>query len=177
MSNFPELEADVARAPTVKLGEYEFQVFSIGERGTLLKPALLHEVVAGLIEKIHEKTAGQFDSIVTIHVTGAMWALPVALLLGKPLYVFTTEPNGIPGQATFKQNRPYEPRNIYSPDLRGAGRCIIIDDVVSGGGTLNQIASTVRDAGGVPVGSFVVIDKGASPNPGVQSLVRVKSPH
>ncbi len=158
-SLFPELTHDIKSAPNVSVGKYTFKVFSIGERGTTISPALMHEVVNGLIEQIREATDNKFDSIVSIHVTGAMWSLPVALALNKPLHLFTTEPSNIPGQQEFEQQRPYLPRTIYSPDLSKVGNCILIDDVLSGGGTLTQMKKAIEEAGGNVLGAFCVIDK------------------
>ena len=154
---FPCLEADIKSAPTVKVDNYAFKVFSVGERGTCLKPELVDEVVDGLCTAAGQ--VGPFDSIVSIHVMGAVWALSVAKALGKPLYLFTTEPNGIPDQTSFEQQRPYLPRLIYTPDLSQVGRCVIIDDVMSGGGTIMQMKETIEKAMGKVVGAICVIDK------------------
>ena len=109
-------------------------MFSVGERGTNIKPELIHEVVTGLIAAVNSICPVEaIDSIVYIHVTGAMWALLVAMEL------FTTEADGSDKQTTFIQNRPYLHRTIYTPDLSVVGKCIIIDDILSGGGTISQM--------------------------------------
>lgn len=157
MTSFPELINDINSAPSISEGSYTFKAFSIGERGTTLSPELIREVVNGLIGRI--QAGSKFDSIVSIHVTGAMWSLPVALALNKPLHLFTTEPSGISGQRQLEQKRPYLSRSIYSPDLSQVGNCILIDDVLSGGGTITQIKEAIEDAGGTVLGAFCVIDK------------------
>lgn len=150
------LAHDIASAPIIKVGDYEFKAYSIGERGTTLNYELISEVVSELVSHIHPET---IDSVVSIHVTGAMWALPVALMVKRPLHLFTTEPSNIPGQQVFEQARPYLPRLIYSPDLSKIGRCVIIDDVLSGGGTIRQMKSAIETAGGSVVAAICVIDK------------------
>ncbi len=155
--SFPQLKADIASAPIVKVGDYGFKAFSVGERGTSLSPELIEEVVSGLIEAV--SSIGEIDSIVSIHVTGAMWSLPVAMALRKPLKLFTTEPNGADGQQSFEQKRPYLPRLIYTPDLCKIGRCVIIDDVLSGGGTITQMKAEIEKAGGTVLGAVCVVDK------------------
>lgn len=158
--SFSHLKADIASAPTVEVGDYAFRAFSVGERGTDMGPELIHEVVAGLTGAVNSICLPEsVDSIVSIHVTGAMWALPVAMALGKPLKLFTTEPNGTDGQQSFEQKRPYLPRLIYTPDLSQAGRCIIIDDVLSGGGTITQMKTEIEKANGTVLGVVCVIDK------------------
>ena len=159
--SFSLLKADIATAPVVQAGDYAFRAFSVGERGTSLKPELIHEVTEGLFGAVNSICPffDSIDSIVSIHVTGAMWALPVAIWLVKPLKLFTTEPNGTDEQQSFIQKRPYLPRLIYSPDLSKVGRCIIIDDVLSGGGTITQMKEVIEKAGGKVLGAVCVVDK------------------
>lgn len=157
---FPRLRADIAAAQTVTVGAYAFKVFSAGERCTSLAPELVREVVSGLIAAtMFMNTADRVDSIVSIHVAGAMWALPVAMVLGLPLKLFTTEPNGATDQQSFEQKRLYLPRTIYAPDLASVGRCVIIDDVLSGGGTITQMKAAIEAAGGTVAGAICVVDK------------------
>ena len=162
--SYPHLEADIATAPIIKEGDYSFKVFSAGERGTTITPQLSHEVINGLIAAVRS-ISDSIDSIVSIHVTGTMWALPVAMALNKPLKSFTTEPNGSDKQRSFQQKRPYLPRLIYTPDLSQAGRCIIIDDVLNRGGTITQMKAEVEKDGGTVLGAICVIDKlGSAPS-------------
>ncbi len=160
--SFLHLKADIASAPTVQVGSYAFKAFSAGERGTSLSPELIREVVTGLIDAA--KSFEEVDSLVSIHVTGAMWALPVAMALNKPLKLFTTEPNGMDKQESFEQKRPYMPRLIYTPDLSQIGKCVIIDDVLSGGGTITQMKSEIEKHGGKVLAAICVIDKLGSAN-------------
>lgn len=156
---FPFLQHDIKTAKNVKVDSYSFKVFSVGERGTHISYNLLNEVVTGFIGKIVPCFGREFDSIVSIQTTGAMWAMPLALWCSKPLYIFTTEPNGNPNQKTLIQQRPYQQRVIYVPELTGVGRTLIIDDVLSGGGTVTQMKKEIDDAGGSVLGVLCVIDK------------------
>ena len=91
-----------------------------------------------------------------------MWALSVAYTMNIPLKLFTTEPNGTSDQQSFEQKRPYLPRKIYCPDLSNigaVGRCVIIDDVLSGGGTVSQKKDIIEQNGGTVIGFVCVIDK------------------
>lgn len=155
--DFPELEKDIAFSPTFKEGGYIFKVFSVGERGTNMSLELMKEVVDGLVNATLK--LGNVDSVVSVHVSGAMWALPVSLSLMKPLKLFTTEPNGDYNQRKFVQNRPYLKRFIYAPDLQNAKKCVIIDDVLSEGGTITQLKAEIEQSGGTVVGVVVIIDK------------------
>lgn len=152
----PHLVADIAAAPMVQESSYTFSVFSIGERGTSLGPDLVEEVVRGLVTAVNKV---EFDTLVSIHVTGAMWALAVAHALRKPLKLFVAEPNGDPTQLVFQQQRPYLARTVYAPDLQNAGRCVLLDDVLSGGGTLGQVHAAVTRAGATTVLAVCVVDK------------------
>ena len=158
--SFQHLKEAIVEAPTVREGNYAFRAYPVGERGTNIDSKLAHEVVAGLANAVLSIDSGdKIDSIVSIHVTGAMWALPIALTMNKPLKLFTTEPNGCEWQESFEQKRLYLPRKIYSPDLTKVGRCVIIDDVLSGGGTITQMKEAIEKAGGKVLGAVCVIDK------------------
>lgn len=161
--SFPHLKADIEAAPIVLEGEYKFRAFSAGERGTNISPELSREVRDGLLEAVMSFClVDEIDSIVSIHVTGAMWALSVAIKLNKPLKLFTTEPNGTAEQYSFTQKRPYLPRLVYTPDLKQVGQCIIIDDVLNRGSTIIQMKTEIEKAGGKVLGAVCVIDKLAS---------------
>lgn len=153
---FPFLNYDIKTAKSIQVDTYTFKLYSIGERGTQISSNLLSEVVTGLINKIVSCYGKEFDSIVTIQTSGAMWSMPIALWANKPLYIFTTESNGTEG---IQQQRPYQPRLIYAPNLSDVGKCIIIDDVISGGGTIKQLKEIIEKQGGEVLGAFCVIDK------------------
>lgn len=48
---------------------------------------------------------------------------------------------------------------MYVPVMDSIGRTLIIDDVISGGGTIRQMKTLVEESGGLVLGAFCVIDK------------------
>ena len=92
--SFPQLSEDILLAPLLEVGPYSFKIFSIGERGTNISPELSKEVISGLLNEVNLiDSSNRIDSIVSIHVTGAMWASHISIALNKLLKLFTTEIN------------------------------------------------------------------------------------
>lgn len=156
---YPNLAKDMLEAPIIPVGDYQFRAYSFGERGTTINPALMKEVRNGLISAIDELNLS-YSSLVSIHTTGALWASLVAVELEVPLHLFTQYPSNIIGQRKLIQTTGYYSREIYSPDMSQIDNCVIVDDVLSTGGTLETIVGGLREDGSNPLAAVCVTDKG-----------------
>lgn len=155
----PLLRQDILAAPIIPVNGYQFRAFSVGERGTMLQPELIQEVRDGLVEQARRADRA-FESIVSIHTTGAVWATLAAAELRVPVHFFVPTPSYIDGQKKLVQTTGYDSRAIYTPDMTAIGNCLIIDDVLSTGSTLRMMVDALREAGANPVGVVCVVDKG-----------------
>lgn len=160
LKKYPNLIKDISNAPKIKLkkNDYLFKVFSVGERGTDLKPKLIQEVLSGLLKEIckHKCT---FDYIVTVEPGGNPWGLLVAQALKIPLKIIR-ETQGYAEELKIKQKSVLYERNLCFSGFKKGKKVIIIDDIVSTGGTLKIIINTLKNLGVKIVGVFTILSKG-----------------
>jgi adenine/guanine phosphoribosyltransferase-like PRPP-binding protein len=165
LSNYPCLLADVQSAPEITLpnGKYQFHVFSVGERGTLLPASLILEVKKGLAEII-KPLIDRVDSLVTIVPGGHPWALLIAGDLDLPVEIIRNAESGAEEERMVWQKSLLYERKLYfrSKRLSSAKRVIIIDDVVSSGGTVELIANELNGAAIEVVAVVAIVFKGES---------------
>jgi adenine phosphoribosyltransferase len=159
------LLADVQSAPEITLpnGKYQFHVFSVGERGTLLPASLILEVKKGLAEII-KPLIDRVDSLVTIVPGGHPWALLIAGDLDLPVEIIRNAESGAEEERMVWQKSLLYERKLYfrSKRLSSAKRVIIIDDVVSSGGTVELIANELNGAAIEVVAVVAIVFKGES---------------
>ena len=157
----PSLRQDVKGAAELHLddNDYDFRLFSVGERGTSLEPALVNEVCDGLLTVL--TSLGQKpDCLVSPQPAGTMWALLLVQTLRIPLKVITTEPSGLYPQTTAQQRGGlHDKRVFYFPQLVSGTKAVVIDDVLSTGSTAETIVRTLSDGGVTMLGVLCIVDK------------------
>lgn len=150
LANYPNLVADVQRAPEITLpnGKYQFHVFSVGERGTYLPGQLISEVKSGLIE-IVKPLLSRIDRLVTVVPGGHPWAMLVAEELNVPVEIIRNAESGAEVERMVWQKSLLYERKLYFKSMRESSteRVLIIDDVVSSGGTVELIVNELRESG------------------------------
>lgn len=183
--SYPLLWNDVTQAGTLLLpgqggkGGYEFRLFSVGERGTGLEPALVIEVESGLLEKI-KSFDEPFDYILAVEQAGVRWALLVARQLGQPLKIITLQPSDPnPADQVSERQRKgglYKQRELYFPRMKSQTRVLVVDDVISSGATIRAILRGLKKCKVEAIGILCIIDKtGASREIEAEQGIPVKS--
>ena len=67
---------------------------------------------------------------------------------------------GLPGEKEVFQQTGYGSSNLYINDLHGGEKILLIDDVVSTGGTMVALINTLRNMGLQLKSVVAIIDKG-----------------
>jgi adenine phosphoribosyltransferase len=134
------LKASLAQCPVVKRGDYDYMVHPITDGIPRVEPKMLKEVVDALLE------IGNFDcdAIVTIEALG----IPLATLLsqesGKPFNIVRKKLYGLPGELNISQVTGYSKSTLFINGLSPGDRVVIVDDVVSTGGTLWALVEALK---------------------------------
>lgn len=163
MDKYPNLTKDIKKAPKILLnerGQYQFHVFSVGERGTRLPYALIDEVLKGLLEKI-DHHGHSFDYIISVVPAGTQWGLLVAHELKKPLVLVIDHSTGFPDEYMVHQTSPVYDRDLFFAGFEAGDKVIVLDDVISTGATMDIVVDALRKRYKVKVvGIFCIITKG-----------------
>lgn len=150
------LKASLENARVVKLQDYDYFVFPIADGIPSVDARLLAEVT----DAIHSRIEGDYDKIVTAEAMGIHLAAGLTLKTGKPFTVIRKRKYGLPGEAEFEQVTGYSSRKMYINGLNKGDRVVIIDDLISTGGTLVGILRALKKIGVTVVDVVIVIDKG-----------------
>ncbi|MBU3913550.1 MAG: phosphoribosyltransferase [Nanoarchaeota archaeon] len=163
MSKFPELRKSIDSARVIELPQsgsktYKFKTFAFGERGTKITAELLKEIVEGLCGSVKQNFPN-FDYVVSPEPGGHTWGSLVALKLGKPINLLRTNPSYEDGELEVPRKTGYYQHNLYFNHFKKGDRVLIVDDVVSTGGTLKTILSKLKSQGIMVMGVQVIFAK------------------
>jgi adenine phosphoribosyltransferase len=79
---------------------------------------------------------------------------------GKPTVVIRKRTYGMKGEVKVEVSTGYSESTVYINDIRKGERILIVDDVISTGGTLQPILQTLEDMGVILQDIVIVIEKG-----------------
>lgn len=150
------LRESLENAPVVKFQDYDYFVFSIADGIPTVEPELFKEVIDAMAEKIE----GQYDKIVTAEAMGIHLAAGLSLKTGKPFTIIRKRKYSLPDEKEFDQETGYSSRKMYINGLKKGDRIVLIDDLISTGGTLIGILRALGQMGVEVVDVLIVIDKG-----------------
>jgi adenine phosphoribosyltransferase len=91
---------------------------------------------------------------------GIPLAAALCLSSGKPLVIGRKRQYGLPGEVAIDKSTGYSKGEIYLNDIDAGARVLIVDDVVSTGGTLLPILRALDQSGAVVQDCWIVFEKG-----------------
>lgn len=150
------LRSSLEKSPVVKKGDYNYFIHPITDGVPEIKPELIIEVVG----EIRNLLLNEFDKIVAIEAMGLPIGAALAVDVKKPLVIIRKKGHGLPGEVVVEQTTGYSKSKLYINGLEQYDRVIIVDDVISTGGTLISILNALNDMGVEVVDVIVVIEKG-----------------
>ena len=150
------LKHSLENAPVVKFPDYDYFVFSIADGIPTIETDLFTEVIDAMTSMIQ----GQYDKIVTAEAMGIHLAAGLSLRTGKPFTIIRKRKYGLPDETEFDQITGYSSRKMYINGLKKGDRVVLVDDLISTGGTLIGILGALNKIGVEVVDAIIVIDKG-----------------
>jgi adenine phosphoribosyltransferase len=152
------LEKSLYEAPIVKKGEYDYVIHPITDGVPYITPELLKEVADEM--KKHIKKCGKFDRIVTMEAMGIPLASALSLDLRIPFTIIRKRQYGLPGEVSVEQVTGYSKSKMYINGLKKGDTVILVDDVLSTGGTLKAVLHVLKEMGVIIKGVLIAIYKG-----------------
>jgi adenine phosphoribosyltransferase len=135
------LRESLENVPIVDKGGYQYFVHPLTDGANAIDPLLLEEVTLDLMKE----SAFECDKIVTVEAMG----IPLATLLShktrKPFVIIRKRQYHLPGEVEITASTGYSKNNLYINGLEPGERVIIVDDVLSTGGTLIQTVRTLKE--------------------------------
>jgi adenine phosphoribosyltransferase len=143
-------------APIVKMGNYEYFVHPVTDG----IPFMEAEVMKEIIDRIQNVGDFDCDYIVAPEAMGIPLAVPLTLRTGIPYNVVRKRRYKLPGEVSVHQVTGYSDKEMYINGLKQGDRVVIVDDVISTGGTLRALVQAFQKMGVTIVDIIIVVEKG-----------------
>jgi len=148
--------------PIVKKGDYLYVIHPLTDGVPFIKPDLLEEVVNEMYKRASKKQP--FNRIVTIEAMGIPFATSLSIKTGIPFTIIRKRSYGLPDEISVEQVTGYSKSKLYINGLKKGDKIIIVDDVLSTGGTLRAILSVFKKIGITVKGVYIAVNKGEELN-------------
>ena len=159
------LSASLESAPIVWKDGYPYFVHPVTDG----VPRLEGEVLSAIVHLIGERVAwDDVDLILGIEAMGLPLTAPLSVQHDRPLVVARKRAYGLEGEGVVDQSTGYSKGAMYLNDVRPGERVLIVDDVLSTGGTLRAVIDGIRRCGAEVAQVVIVVEKG----PGMADLHR-----
>jgi adenine phosphoribosyltransferase len=143
-------------ARVIRRGGYRYFVHPVTDGVPELKPALLREI----IEEIKCIADLNVDKIVAIEAMGIQIGTALSLDTDIPMVIVRKKSYGLPGEIEISQQTGYSKGTLYLNGVRHGDQVIVVDDVISTGGTLLATLHALKIAGASIVNTVAVIERG-----------------
>ena len=150
-----QLGRSLLSAPVIEKNGYEYFVHPISDGVPMLEPRLLREIVIGIIRKADLEV----DKIVTPAAMGIHLSTAVSLMTDIPLVVIRKRQYGLDGEIALSQVTGYSAEDMYINDVDAGDRVLLLDDVLSTGGTLRGITGALEEIDAEIIDVVAVIGK------------------
>lgn len=154
---YPILTDSLVTCPIVKKGEYNYFVHPITDGIPDIDPGLLREIAVGMIRRLN---LTDVKYIVTAEAMGIPIATAISLMTDIPVNIIRKRRYGLPGECDVCQVTGYSKGEMYINGISNGDRIVIVDDVISTGGTMNGIIEALESIGAEIVDIAFVIRKG-----------------
>jgi adenine phosphoribosyltransferase len=174
-----ELRASLQAAPVIWKGDYPYFIHPITDGVPRMDPEVLNAITKLVVDRVNWS---KIDMILGIEAMGLPLTAPLSMATGLPLIIARKRSSGLEGEVEIDQSTGYSKGAMYLNDLKKGERIVILDDVLSTGGTLKAVIEGVRRAGAQVAEIVTVVEKGGGmkrlqedyPGIRIQSLVRLE---
>ena len=149
------LKKSLVECPVIKREDYDYMVHPITDGIPSVDPKILTEVADAMAQMGNLDC----DCIVTAEALGIPLATSLSLKTGKPFNIIRKRMYGLPGEVNLSQITGYSKSTMFINGLKEGDRVVIVDDVVSTGGTLWALVEALKKLNVKIVDILVVIER------------------
>jgi adenine phosphoribosyltransferase len=149
------LRKSLVESPIFKRGEYNYFIHPITDGVPEVRPDLIREVVTHIVRSVDLSV----DKIVTIEAMGIHIGTALSLFTDLPLVIIRKRKYDLPGEVEVAQVTGYSKGNLYLNGISPGDRVIVVDDVISTGGTILAVLSALKIAGAEVKDVIIVMER------------------
>jgi len=154
-SMLERLKASLERSEVVRFGDYNYFVHPITDGIPYMDPQVLDEV----LDRLYDLMDLDVDYLVGAEAMAIPLIVPLSLMTGIPYNVVRKRKYGLPEEVSVRQTTGYSEKDLYINGLKKGDRVLVLDDVVSTGGTLRAIVKALKAMGVEVMDIIVVVQK------------------
>ncbi|MHC1596839.1 MAG: hypoxanthine/guanine phosphoribosyltransferase [Methermicoccaceae archaeon] len=150
------LRDSLKRCPVVMKGSYSYFVHPLTDGVPTVAPELLGEVV----EEIVRIADTRVDKILTVEAMGIPIGTALSLHTGIPMCIVRKRAYGLEGEVCIEQHTGYSHSKLYINGVAAGDKLLVVDDVISTGGTMTSVLSALEHLGAEVRDVVVVFKRG-----------------
>ena len=172
------LQDSLRGAPIIWKGDYPYFIHPISDGIPRMEAKVLRATRDLIIDMVDWS---EIDIVVSVEAMGLPLLAAVGEATGKPTVVIRKRPYGMEGEVRVDVSTGYSTSTAYINDIKPGERVLVVDDVISTGGTLEPLLEALEEIGVILKGVVIAIEKGKGrerlaeerPNWPIQTLARI----
>ena len=172
------LQDSLRGAPIIWKGDYPYFIHPISDGIPRMEAGVLRATRDLIVDMVDWS---EIDIIVSVEAMGLPLLAAVGEATGKPTVVIRKRPYGMEGEVRVDVSTGYSSSTAYINDIKPGERVLVVDDVISTGGTLEPLLEALEKMGAILKGVIIAIEKGEGrerlakerPNWPIHSLARI----
>ena len=167
-----KLVESLETCPIVKRGDYNYFIHPITDGVPIVDPELLRDVCTAMIKVLDLRGV---EKIVVVEAMGIHIGSVLSTMTDIPMTIMRKREYKLPCEIAVHQTTGYSKGELYLNGVYKGDRVVIIDDVISTGGTMKALLQALEIAGAEIVDICIAIQRG-DPDIGrpYKSLVKIE---
>ena len=151
------LQDSLRDSPIIWKGDYPYFIHPISDGIPRMDADVLRATRDLIVEMVDWSN---IDLIVSVEAMGLPLLAAVGDATGKPTVVIRKRQYSMEGEVRVDVSTGYSQSTTYINDIKQGERILIVDDVISTGGTLEPILATLEEMGVILQDIVIAIEKG-----------------
>ena len=172
------LQDSLRGAPIIWKGDYPYFIHPISDGIPRMEAEVLRATRDLIVDMVDWS---EIDIVVSVEAMGLPLLAAVGEVTGKPTVVIRKRSYGMEGEVRVDVSTGYSSSTAYINDIKPGERVLVVDDVISTGGTLEPLLEALEEMGAILKGVVIAIEKGEGrerlakerPNWQIQTLARI----
>ena len=151
------LQDSLRGAPIIWKGDYPYFIHPISDGIPRMEAEVLRATRDLIVDMVDWS---EIDIIVSVEAMGLPLLAAVGEATGKPTVVIRKRSYGMEGEVRVDVSTGYSSSTAYINDIKPGERVLVVDDVISTGGTLEPLLQALEEMGAILKGVVIAIEKG-----------------